>query len=90
MIVVLCRSFEDAKEAFSSFMQYLLEYEPWSILNFWNDCYCVETDENLRYIFVDYRMEHVFDNCRPDIVLEGDFFAGIGEWFYHKFIKRRR
>lgn len=82
MIVILCQSFEDAKEAFGLFMQYLLEYEPWSILNFWNACYCVETDENLRYIFVDYRMEHAFDNCRPDIVWEGDFFAEFDREIY--------
>lgn len=82
MIVILCESFQDAINSFRYFLHFLEDNEPWSILQVWEKCQCVETDENLRYIFVDYRFEHAFDNCHPDIVDAGNFFGNIGEYMY--------
>lgn len=83
MIVILCNSFQDAKDAFDIFMQFLEDYEPFSIQKELKSSYAVETDEDLRYIFVDYRMEHLFDKMTPDILWVDEFFEGLYPYSYY-------
>lgn len=83
MIVILCNSFDEAKAGFSRFMDFLETYEPLSISTVFEYSYCVETDDDLRYIFVDYRFKplfHTFD--RPDEVDLDEFFEGIDEYYF--------
>lgn len=77
MIVILCNSFEEAMDAYDMFLSFLEEFEPFSIRKTYRVCYCVETDDDLRYIFTDYRMEKIFDS--PDKIDVDRFFEGISE-----------
>lgn len=88
MIVILCDSFEDAKEGFDLFMDFLISYEPLSIKQVFHSSYCVETDDDLRYIFVDYRFKNLFSNiCRPDFISMDEFFLSIDcTYFGHPYI----
>lgn len=79
MIVILCESFYDAQIAFDAFMDYIEHISPWNIYKVWEQCYCVETDENLRYIFVDYRYGDKFRHMRPDFIGVKVFFDLLGE-----------
>lgn len=83
MIVILCNSFEDAKDAYDCFVTFLENYEPFSIKRTFNASYCVETDDDLRYIFVDYRFEKLFQQFdTPDYVDMEEFFEGIDEYYF--------
>lgn len=74
MIAVLCPSFYDAKQ---NFYQFLSMLNSWEIEKVFYHSYCVETDENLRYIFVDYRMRKIFEEIRSDIISVDEFFDKI-------------
>lgn len=83
IIVILCNSFEEAQDGYDIFVSFLEKYEPWSIRNTFNASYCVETDDDLRYIFVDHRLKssfYTFD--RPDEIWLEDFFEGIDEYYF--------
>lgn len=82
MIVVLCKSFKIARKAFETFVDFLKDNEPWSIVKIYDCSNCVETDDDLRYVFVDSRYENVFDRSKPDVIWVSEFFEGIDE-FYH-------
>ena len=83
MIVVLCNSFDEAKEGFSRFMDFLEIYEPLSIFMVFEHSYCVETDDSLRYIFVDYRFRNLFHSFDwNDFVEMDEFFEGIDEFYF--------
>ena len=77
MIVILCESFKDAKEAFDIWLRILSWENPRSIRTIYKNSCCVETDDDLRYIFVDQRMRSVFDKMRPDILTAEKFFDGV-------------
>lgn len=78
MIVVLCSSFEEAQFAYGVFVEFLDENYPWNVKYCHDAAYCVETDDDLKYVFVDYRFEHLFD--KSDVVDVDEFFEGIAQW----------
>ena len=81
MIVILCDSYNDARMAFLTFLDFIQENG--IIINeVYRHCLCVETDDDLRYIFVDYRMEDQFKKMNPDIIWIGTFFEEIYQYFY--------
>lgn len=83
MIVVLCNSFKEAQDAFADFMDFLETYEPLAISKVFEYSYCVETDDDLRYIFVDYRFENMFKKFdRSDYVDKDEFFEGLDEYYF--------
>lgn len=83
MIVILCNSFDEAKDGFSRFMDFLETYEPFSISKVFEYSYCVETDDDLRYIFVDRRFKSLFHGfCKPDEVDMEEFFEGLDEYYF--------
>lgn len=51
MIVVLCSSFEEAQFAYDVFIEFLEENYPWNIKRRFDAAYCVETDDDLKYVF---------------------------------------
>lgn len=79
MIVILCNSFYEAIDSFDIFMEFLNENTPWSIKRVFESSYCVETDDDLKYVFVDYRFESLFD--KADCIDVDQFFEGIGEYY---------
>lgn len=85
MIVVLCNSFLEVKDAYDCFVTFLEMHEPWSIVKTYDVAYCVETDDNLRYIFVDYRMRNIFKNMTPDYIDMDKFFEGIEDYYHDYF-----
>ena len=82
MIVILCDRPRIASTAFQMFLEILMDNEPWTILRVFEGTNCLETDENLRYIFIDRRLRHVFDNLRPDVEELHDFLNGLLEFDY--------
>lgn len=80
MIVVLCDSFSSAQKAFDFFMCILECDYPGVIRRKYESELCVETDDDLRYIFVDWRMSEIFREMTPDIMDEEDFFEGLEDW----------
>lgn len=77
MIVVLCSSFEEAQFAYDIFVKFLEENYPWNIKRFLDAAYCVETDDDLKYVFVDYRFRNLFN--KSDVIDVDEFFEGISQ-----------
>lgn len=64
-------------------MDFLETYEPLSISKVFEYSYCVETNDDLRYIFVDYRFKPLFHGfCKPDEIDMEEFFEGIVEYYF--------
>lgn len=88
MVLVLCDSFEDAQNGFGCFLDFLETYEPFSISKVFEFSYCVETDDDFRYIFIDRRMRKLFYSFdRPDEVELDDFFDGIDKYYFGDEVK---
>lgn len=83
LVVICCRTYKTACEAFKLFLEFLNDNEPWSISKIFEHENCVETDDDLRYIFIDYRFEKVFENMKPDIIDVQEFFEEINELYFH-------
>lgn len=83
MIVILCKSYESSCAAFDQFMEFLEDNEPWAIKRVFKHTNCVETDDDLRYIFMDNRFVGVFNHMLVDIVDVKKFFRGINDFYYY-------
>lgn len=79
MIVILCNSFDDAKDAYDELVEFLNTYEPWHIKETYNASYCVETDDDLRYIFIDFRLKGLFP--KDDQIDVSKFFEGLDDFY---------
>lgn len=78
MTVVLCDSFDQAQSAFSIFMDFLEKFDCFLIDKVYESSYCVETVENIRYIFIDYRFENILrKHGATDIVNADEFLEGV-------------
>ena len=77
MIIILCDDWQDASDAFNMFCSFLERYEPFMIEA--SDRYSlrVVTDDDLIYIFVDYRYRDVIDNKEADIIEVDEFFEDL-------------
>ena len=80
MIVILCKNVWDAANAFNLFKNLLINNGD-CITRVWDACNCVETDSDLKYIFIDYRMEPFFENIGADIMDEDEFLFGVEEMY---------
>lgn len=83
MIVILCKSFKSACQAFQLFLEFLVDNEPWSIRNRFESVNCIETNDDLRYIFIDSRCAGVFEPITVDILTVQEFFEGINDFYYY-------
>lgn len=81
MIVILCDSEKEACEKFDLFIMVLEENEPWCITRSWPECNCVETDSDLKYLFIDYRYGPFFEKRGEDVIDEDEFLFGIDEMY---------
>lgn len=77
MIVILCSSFYRAVEAYQEFLDFIEWFDPYLIKKNYPHSYCIETEEDLRYIFVDYRMEDLFIKMKADIIDDDEFFQDM-------------
>ena len=78
MILVLCNSFKESQSGFAIFMDFLEKYNPLGILKVFEHSYCVETDDNYRYIFIDRRLRNLFKKVDAiDEVDSGEFFETL-------------
>lgn len=85
--VILCEDFEDAQKGFEVFMDYLETFESESIYQVFEYSYCVETDDRIRYIFVDHRFEKLFlnmDKPNIDIIIADEFFDSLYDYYEDK------
>lgn len=82
MIIVLCNSFEEAVLSYEIFLEFLDENEPWHIKKIYDAAYCVETDDDLKYVFLDYRLGGLFSE--EDCVDVNSFFDGINSFYYNR------
>lgn len=94
MIVVLCPSFYEAQADFEIFLKMMIdEYGEESVVDASRASYYVDTDDDLRYIFVDYRYEPLFRkmNGPIDIVKSDEFFDDLiyrsnSNWSFMDFV----
>lgn len=82
MILILCNSYREACKAFRIFLDILDDNEPWSIQNLFEEENCIEIDDDLRYMFIDRRVVHVFDRMKPDIEELSTFLEGLARYHY--------
>lgn len=85
MIIILCDSWKDACDAYDCFLVFLEINEPFAIRKEFHYCNCVETFDDLRYIFIDYRVAKIFRDMKPDVIDVHDFFEGI-EYYYDDYV----
>lgn len=87
MIVVLCDDWWEAINCYNAFIAFGKEVEPGWITECDRFSLMVRTDDDLCYIFIDYRFEKVFTEfCNPkyEFISSDRFFEaeGADEYFY--------
>lgn len=83
MIVILCRSWLEAQDSFLCFLKtYAPELSSY-ITNVNGSCLSLTSDEDLTYIFIDYRYDRYFNRSRDDFVYVEDFFHDLDELLYY-------
>lgn len=77
MIVILCDTYDDAKDAFDMFCSFCERYEPFMIEESDRFSLRVSTDDDLVYIFTDYRFKNVIATEESDVIEVDEFFFGL-------------
>lgn len=83
MIVVLCDSYYQAGEAYRAFLFYLYQdsNRKEEVSKTYPHCYCVETDVDFRYIFIDRRMKNSFSEKDCDFIDVEEFFEAVEDYY---------
>lgn len=81
MVVILCDSDRDAKNAFLEYLDILEYYDCTLIKNVYYSSYCIDTDEDLRYVFIYWRFRDLFKDSDPDYIWQGDFFENLRDYY---------
>lgn len=78
MVIILCDDFQDAQEAFKSWWRFL--HDTPFIENVIVDRHSLrmEMDQDLIYIFIDYRFEKVFNQGEVETISVEDFLGVHG------------
>lgn len=77
MIIVVCNSYQDACDAFDIFSSFCERYEPFMLVE--TDKYslrCV-ADDDLIYIFIDYRFKDALNVSKADVIEVDEFFEDL-------------
>lgn len=82
MIVVLCESFQEAKESFQYFLEYLNGYDSFLIKSVNRYANWIETIEDLKYVFIDYRFAKCYRDVGVDFIGHDCFFEDAD--FYYE------
>lgn len=80
MILILCDGMDGVESAYDCFLEYLYENHPWNVKRMFDSAYIIETDDDLRYAFVDRRYINYYAHVKPDVIDVCDFFEGIDIW----------
>lgn len=83
MIVILCDNYKDAITAFNVFLDCIKYNTLSSVIKCWPEACCLETDDDLRYIFIDYRFKNLFNRHTPDFIDVEDFFMDLDNSIYY-------
>lgn len=83
MVVIYCQNYQQAEQDFYYFLSILQQEESWTINQVFDNQLCVETDDDLRYLFVDpYLFTKYYNNEKEnDIVEAEEFFDYIHNWY---------
>lgn len=82
MIIILCDNYDQACEAYGWF---LTELPEWAIVRLFPYSNGVETDDGLRYIFIDQDYEDVFLPMTTDFMTLDEFVNDIPNSVYFYF-----
>lgn len=74
MIIILCEDYDQATNAYGWFLTTLPE---WSIRRLFPHSNGVETDDGIRYIFIDQEYEGIFLHMTTDFMTLDEFLNGI-------------
>lgn len=77
MIVILCPSMQDAMDAFDIFVSSLCD---WEIQRCFESSLCVETMDDIKYLFIDERFEFQFNRYKQDIISVDEFLEDMEDW----------
>lgn len=77
MIIILCPNMQDAMDAFDIFVSSLCE---WHIKRCFESSLCVETTDDIKYLFIDERFDFVFDRFKEDIITVDEFLEDVESW----------
>lgn len=81
MIVILCDSFSDAIDSYYLFLGYLEENEMrWCPCRCFDDALMIDTDEDLRYLFIDYKYKNLIfkkNNKEIEFIEKEVFFEDL-------------
>lgn len=73
MIIILCEDYDQATDAYGWFLTTLPE---WSIRRLFPYSNGVETDDGIRYIFIDKEYEGAFLHMTTDFMMLDEFLNG--------------
>ena len=77
MIVILCPSMQDAMDAFDIFVSSLCD---WEIQRFFESRFCVETMDDIKYLFIDECFEYRFNKYKQDLISVDEFLEDMEDW----------
>ena len=77
MIIILCNDWADANDAFDMFCAFLERYEPFMIKESDQFSLRVVTDDDLVYVFIDYRFRDALQRKEADIIEADKFFEDL-------------
>ena len=82
MIVVMCDSWKNAQEAYEDYISFIDSYcVDWAIVERYDLCCCVHTDDGFRVIFIDRRIAGSFGESGNDFIGEEDFFEELHHYY---------
>ena len=81
MIIIACDNFEDAENNFWFFHDILELNAIIFIKNIFEHALCIEMEDDLRYIFMDYHYISIFQDMKPDIIDAEKFFEDIEDYY---------
>ena len=87
-IAISCENFEKAKQAYKSWLNYLLDTDPGCVEDYCEASLCIYMDRIFRYIFFDSYMEELFGTFSDQILYQDEFFflEGVSQnyWKYEE------
>lgn len=81
MVIIACDNYEEAENAFMFFHDILVLNAIIFIKEIFAYSLCIEMEDDLRYIFIDYHYIPVFQDMKPDVIDVEKFFEDIESYY---------
>lgn len=84
-VAIICDTFEDAKESFAMFHDYIMDRDPWDVVFIFAYGLCIQLNDDLRYIFITKGYEDHIWHLQPDYISVEEFFDDVyvyDEFYY--------